>query len=176
MQEFTIQGPFAVPTTKQRARKVTAMDKREFWNGAAKPFARKTGCYVFALKRGRRRRPVYVGKADEITFERECFSAHNLNLLQEDLVTSKQLELFLLVAMRKGRTLTARNISALEQCLIEAGRATQGERLRNTQHARGSGWSIVGVGTAGITRSKATGTQSPPAEEFVRMMCWDYGV
>ncbi len=88
---FTIHGPFPVPTKSKKIKggsttiKQLATNKefKEFWKDPeVSPFAESKGCYVFANAVGRGSKPVYVGQTNR-SFKSECFSHHKKSLLND---------------------------------------------------------------------------------------------
>lgn len=84
---FTIHGPFPVPTKQKKIKDGTTIKQlaanKEFWNDPdVSPFAESKGCYVFANAVGRGSKPVYVGKTNR-SFKDECFSLHKQKLLND---------------------------------------------------------------------------------------------
>lgn len=87
---FTIHGPFPVPTKQKKIKDGTTIKQlaankefKEFWKDPeVSPFAESKGCYVFANAVGRGSKPVYVGKTNR-SFKDECFSLHKQKLLND---------------------------------------------------------------------------------------------
>lgn len=84
MVEFSVHGPFDIPTYRGRiGRIVRAEEGRSFDEHSARAWRR--GCYVFAMRSGRGITPTYVGKATK-SFSQECFTADKLGKCNQTLV------------------------------------------------------------------------------------------
>jgi hypothetical protein len=157
--EFTIKGPFEVPTSLNRIRTISRWDRRALWEGEAGEFADSIGCYVFTRKYANKFTPLYIGQTTK-GFRDECFGPGKLGILQPELKGHKMLHLFLLVSPIGG-VVAARRIKELERFLIETA-IVKYPALGNKVWASGHTWSLKGIGTPG--------RRSDTESSFARMM------
>jgi hypothetical protein len=79
MAEFTVHGPFKIPT-KKRYGGGRELEVKEFWQQSKLSRLKgQRGVYVFAIKPSKAKTftPYYVGQTTK-TFEREVFTDRNL--------------------------------------------------------------------------------------------------
>ena len=79
---FKVCGPFRLPSDGSKLIAHSSNSRKEFWREVdelSPGLSTACGCYVFALKRGRRSKPWYVGKAERSIFSNECLAPHKRN-------------------------------------------------------------------------------------------------
>jgi len=123
---FEVHGPFEVPSSADQG--VDQEGLKEFWRGveqAVTGLPDAIGCYIAAVKRKGRSRPIYVGKTVRAGFARECFTPHKREIFRFALDQTKgSLLLFLLPKCTPGgrfcrsATGNTRDIDFLEAHLI----------------------------------------------------------
>lgn len=146
MVEFEVRGPFEIPfyQAKSGCRIVRAEEGREFFKTHS-VWAKRRGCYVFAMRAGRGMTPTYVGKATK-TFAQECFTADKLGKCNQTLADYQRgtLIVFLVAApSRRGRP-AEKQIELLEDFLIQTGVAAN-DRLLNVRGTKQARWSLRGI-------------------------------
>ena len=95
-----LSGPFEVPTLPGASRVVDPNKARSSLGATAD--GKRVGCYIFAVEKGKRLMPWYVGKATK-SFSQEVFNGGNCHKYDEALglaVTGKPI-LFLVAAPQK---------------------------------------------------------------------------
>lgn len=144
--QFICQGPYKIPTTKQKVgRTISKTNISEFW-GSAASMAKYVGCYVFGIRAGKGMTPLYVGKATK-SFAQETFAADKLVKYHTGLSGYKSGTpiLFFLYEppSKKGKT-NLTYIKALEKLLIQQG-SLANSHLINVHHNKIPKWGISGV-------------------------------
>ena len=143
--EFRVYGPLEIPRTKLG--KDTVVDKEglaELWDsGEAGDAAKKQGCFILALRRGKGFTPWYVGKASR-SMEQDCFtpkrtSDYNKLLDKEQGVPV----LFLIAPDGNKRKAPANDLSDLERFLLQSAQAKNPKLLTAKKDL--PDWSIHGV-------------------------------
>lgn len=147
---FRVYGPLEIPRTKLR--KDTVIDKEglpDFWDsGEAKDAAKKQGCFILALRRGKSFTPWYVGKASR-DLEKDCFTPKKISEYNTILDKHQgQPVLFLLAPDKNKRKAPAKELSDLERFLLQGAQA-QNPKIPSAKKDLPD-WSIHGV-----LRSKA---------------------
>lgn len=158
-REFTVAGPFHVPTRgPARGRSLDRPACKALWDADLQAVAADTGCYVFALRRGQGYLPVYVGKTDR-SFEAECFTDRNYRLLHEALADQHGTLVVFLVAYERGRgRYNAAPVRDLEKYLIESA-LLKNPKLANRHWVR----STVSFAVRGIHRAPGRPSRSAVA-------------
>lgn len=149
MAEFTVHGPYEVPTYAGKAGRIVRSEEGRAFFESHPSFANRRGCYVFAMRAGRGITPTYVGKATK-TFAQECFTSDKLGKCNTTLVDYVRGTLVMfLITPPEGRGRPAeKQIGLLEEFLIQVGVAAN-DALLNIQGTRQEQWSL-----AGLVRSK----------------------
>src|SRR5437870_608456 len=129
-----------------------ALDRRlcnQFWAREADGWGRERGCYVFALRRGRGYRPLYVGKTTR-SFDVECFGDRNYRVLHEAMEGERgALVLFLLRYERRRGRFNGNVVADLEKFLVETA-LDKNPGLKNRVYTRRTpGFTIFGVHRSG---------------------------
>lgn len=164
MVDFSVHGPFDVPTYRGKVGRIVRAAEGSAFFTIHPAWAKRRGCYVFAIRAGRGMTPTYVGKATK-SFSRECFSADKLGKCNQTLVDYARgtLVMFLIAApMGRGRP-AEKQIELLEDFLIQVGVAANDDLL-NVQGTKQEQWSL-----SGLVRSNR-GRPSLAATAFKRAM------
>lgn len=155
MVEFTVYGPFTVPTVADRRgrggrkrKKVTTSCGREFWRDIDDNHAHLAahkGCYVFVLRAGRGAHPWYIGKTEKSkrTLKQEVFSPDKLTKYNKQILKGRRrglAQLYFLVRSPGNRGRIGRAIDELETLLIwvarNRNRGLTNKKKIDTQPAR----------------------------------------
>ena len=126
-------GRFDVPTLNSKSRIIDASAARK--QLAQLEVGRRTGCYIFAVAKGQRFEPWYVGKATR-NFAQEVFNDSNVRKYIEavDMAkTGKPVVFFVCHPIQKGAVNRAA-IDKLESLLVEEC-GFQNPDIRNTRKA-----------------------------------------
>lgn len=145
MVEFSVHGPFTVPIYRGKVgRIIRAEEGRAFFKTHA-TWAKRRGCYVFAVRAGRGMTPTYVGKATK-SFAQECFTADKLGKCNQTLVDYARgtLVMFLISAPAGRGRPAEKQIDLLEDFLIQVGVAANDDLL-NVQGTKQEQWSLSGL-------------------------------
>ncbi len=160
MAEFTVAGPFRMPSDQRAGGK--KLHYAKFWKQSDEigGLRKECGVYVFAVKAGKGYTPWYVGKATK-SFGQECFSPTKRVKFYNALAEYKQATpvLFFVRHPKKPGKTNEKEIEQIESFLIQLA-AEKNENLQNVQKKKGPDWSIAGV----IRGKKGKPTKS--AREF----------
>lgn len=120
MSNFVVTDPFEVPIQElPRGVVIDEKELKKFWGGIKD--RNSPGCYVFAIRSsGRGFMPVYVGKSEEQSLERESFNGRNLKSLNLELASRKKgkLYIFLVVQVKGKGKWNKKEIGEIEELLI----------------------------------------------------------
>jgi hypothetical protein len=159
-----VKGPFDVPFYAGKGgRTITDENIKGFWD-SNKKYAKRKGCYVFAIRAGKGYTPGYVGKATK-GFKKETFTHHKLTRYQQFLVDYAKgtpVLFFLVAPVAKGKPNNSR-ISAIETYLINLGIVANPD-LMNEKGTKPPSWGIQGV------INGEQGKVSAVTKEFRRML------
>ena len=162
LAEFRAHGPFRLLTRRNlHGRELDRTALRAFWKQTADMglFARRCGCYVFAIRVSKRCTPYYVGKT-EARFDRECFTERNLRLYNAALARhGKSAAPVMFLVCGRSRKVKRRLISEMETFFIQLG-ADRNPELLNVKGKPIAKWRIPGVVRGG------TGKPTRAAREF----------
>lgn len=130
--------------------------------GSAYDIAEKSGCYIFAIHRGGKLTPWYVGKAT-VTFKQEVFTYHKLNnyleVMNKPQGTKGNLVLIFVCLNRGARGAVNKSaIAKLENYLIEKAHAVN-EGIKNKRGRPIIPFEIMGVLPARRGEAKARGVK-----------------
>lgn len=147
--KFEVYGPFKLPLKKGRRRMLEPKDLRADFveqtskiMGGNKNLSETCGCYVFTIRKQGGARPWYIGKAERMTFSKECLNSRNiitLNGLLDD--GHGQPELYLLPLLtgsgKFASPTTSKRVEVdyLESMLIGMG-IQRNEKLTNISKTR----------------------------------------
>lgn len=164
MVDFSVHGPFEVPTYHGKAGRIVRAEEGRSFFETHPTWAKRRGCYVFAMRAGRGMTPTYVGKATR-TYGQECFTADKLGKCNQTLVDYERGTLIVfLVAAPAGRGRPAeKQIQLVEDFLIQVGVAANNELL-NVEGTKQAGWALTGL----IRSSR--GRPSEAAKDFKSIM------
>ena len=161
MATFIVNGPFVVPTKRERtgAKSIDEGGLKELFR--KQPTLKDYGCFVFSVRASRGSKPLYVGKAVEATIEKEAFSHRNRNLVLGALNKRGAGTLLVWTVTRKKGERGPKpetQIADIEADLTKLA-SIENPHLLNTQNIhRKKSWSIEGViqPTRGQRRTEAT--------------------
>jgi hypothetical protein len=142
--QFTVEGPFDVPSSLRGATKHISAGCNAFWKQHPALAPRK-GCYAFGIRSGGGIRLTYVGLTTRQSFKGECFARHKV---EDHYNPELKLQahgtpvLFLIVAPQVKTP--KRRISELETFLINTCVAN-GIHLTNKRKRGGKAWTVAGV-------------------------------
>jgi len=148
VREFTVSEPFEVELCAKRY-----IDRKNcckhFFDGKARKYRDKIGCYVFSIRTARGSLPFYVGKTWK-SFESEVFTTHKTSdHYQKVVVNNKGTPTLTFISLEKCQGPTPQTvITELEKHLIKMA-YMRNERLSNIQGRPKTRWSIKGVVGAG---------------------------
>lgn len=122
---FTIHGPFVVPTAPKKIKGgiISIPQLKDvnatLWKSAPfSEYANKKGCYVFANAVTRGSKPIYVGKTN-ISFKDECFSTHKKAMLNDFLACATKTGLQIYFVVLNNRKDCPEEIDLCETLLIQ---------------------------------------------------------
>ncbi|MBI5969993.1 MAG: hypothetical protein HY884_02430 [Deltaproteobacteria bacterium] len=123
------------------------------------------GCYLFGIKVSKGYRPIYVGKTNKQTFEKEAFACHKFVIYLETVMNRKGTPIiFFVKRVQSGRGKAHESsVSELEKTLIRIA-AVKNPELENIHHKHSQKWEITGVMNSG------QGKPSVQAAEFKKML------
>ncbi len=145
MVQFTVHGPFDIPTYRGRVGRIVRAEEGRSFFRAHPTWAARRGCYVFAMRAGGGVTPTYVGRATK-TFDQECFTADKLGRCNQTLVDYERgtLVMYLLAAPTGRGRPPEKQIKLLEDFLIQVGVAANDELL-NVKGTKQEQWALTGV-------------------------------
>ena len=145
MVNFAVHGPFKIPIYRGKAGRIVRAEEGRAFFRTHPVWARRRGCYVFAIRAGRGITPTYVGKATK-TFQQECFTADKLGKCNRTLADySRGTLIMFVIAAPTGRGRPAdKQITLLEDFLIQIGVAAN-DKLLNIQGTKEEEWSLTGL-------------------------------
>jgi hypothetical protein len=147
--DLVISDPIDVPFRKQQkgsAKHITSKHGDEFWGKVvAKKFAKKQGCYVFALRAAKGYVPWYIGKATK-SFEQETFTDHKRGHYNDALFDGPKGTpvLFFVTPHGNKQKVPANVCNQVETFLIQSGYIKNPD-LKNRQQKKRPDWTIGGV-------------------------------
>lgn len=108
MMNYSIHGPFEIKKQKNGLVDMSKSAKKHFWDYVKEKYSSlpsSCGCYLFAIRAAKGIKPWYVGLAGKQSFEKECFTAHKINIYNEVIARKKGNPLLFLIAKRtkKGK-------------------------------------------------------------------------
>lgn len=145
-RKFVVSELIKVPLAREKAgRHIDTKQIHPLLEKCA-AFAKKHGCYVFAIRTSQGATPVYVGRATKQTLGKEAFSADKLNKANCALQQWKKGTLVLAFVTPEDdrRNVAEKSIKEIEDVLIQYAH----ERNPNVQNERGIikyRWFIDGV-------------------------------
>ncbi|MDE0130049.1 MAG: hypothetical protein OXQ86_10845 [Gammaproteobacteria bacterium] len=143
---YKIFGPYEIPMHKGEFKKrIDKEDINEFWRSVDPGLEDACGVYIFSIEKNSKEKPWYVGKAQNQSFSRECFTHHKIVQYHEALELSKGTPMMYFLARmmkdkrRLSRPSTAKTghaeIDYVEQMFITMG-YQKNTAIRNKQGTR----------------------------------------
>ena len=87
---YKIYGPYEIPMQRGEFKKrIDKEDIDEFWRSVDPGLEDACGVYIFSIEKNSKEKPWYVGKAQNQSFSRECFTHHKIIQYHEALEKSK---------------------------------------------------------------------------------------
>ena len=148
-KDLIISDPIEIPFKKQNsgsAKHITSKHGEAFWEkSVTKKFAKKQGCYVFALRAAKGYVPWYIGKSEK-SFEQETFTHHKLAQYNDALFDGRKGTpvLFFVAPDGNKRKVPANVCNQVETFLIQSGYIKNPD-LKNKQKTKVPDWTIGGV-------------------------------
>lgn len=160
-------GPFEIPFSGTGLKKHVSDDEIAlFWeNASVRPFKKKHGCYVFALKAGKGHTPWYVGQTTK-GFQQEIFQIHKLNKYNDVLWSGKKGKpvMFFVCLPGSPKKIPKQVIDEIEVFLIQSA-VVKNPEVKNAKNTK----NLPKWGIAGVLRS-GKGKTSDNAAVFKSMM------
>jgi len=149
MVRFEVVGPFELKFLKDKNVENKGAIKK-FFDGVGKGIKDERGCYLFGRRAGKGYTPIYVGKTNKQTFEKEAFASSKMSIYLEAVINRNGTPVIFFVKRVQSGSGKAheKSVSEVEKLLIRIA-VVKNPKLVNKHYAKTTEWEITGVMNSG---------------------------